>query len=137
MASNPYSTPYQHQTWNHFFFDRIREVQLEVHLLRAYLQQEESARIGGAGLKREISALSWVSSLLFDGRRGEVDMENTLRPVDALWLLALADSLLGSFGLFRGIPSEMENHAVALKEFFLSQCQELDPYSLRSSDVEG
>ena len=73
MASNSY----QHQTWNHLFFDRVREVQLEVELLKAYLQQEESGRIGGAGLKREIFALSRVSSLLFDG---------VYKPIREKWL---------------------------------------------------
>lgn len=57
---------YQHQTINHLIFDRIREVQIEVDLLRAYLQCEETGRVGGAGLKHEISALTDVSNLLFD-----------------------------------------------------------------------
>lgn len=62
----PHEVPYQHQTWNHLFFDRIRSVQLEIELMRAYLQREEDGRIGGAGLKQEIDALSAVSSILFD-----------------------------------------------------------------------
>lgn len=59
--------PYQHQIYNHLFFDRIRAVQLEVEFMKAYLEREESSRIGGAGLKREISTLEKISSLLFDG----------------------------------------------------------------------
>lgn len=57
---------YSHQTTNHLIFDRIREVQLEVDLLRSYLQCEETGRIGGAGLKHEISVLADVSTSLFD-----------------------------------------------------------------------
>ena len=57
---------YQHQTINHLIFDRVREIQLEVDLLRAYLQCEEVGRIGGAGLKHEISVLTDVSISLFD-----------------------------------------------------------------------
>lgn len=55
-------------------------------------------------------------------------MNKALRPVDALQLLTLVDVLSGQFGLVSGIPKEMENHVAALKEFFLSQCGELDPY---------
>lgn len=69
MGTNSKTTlypPYQHQTVNHLIFDRIRSVQLEVDLLRAYLTEEENSRIGGAGLKSEINALSRASTLLFD-----------------------------------------------------------------------
>lgn len=63
---SPYDVPYQHQTLNHLFFDRIREVQLEVEFMKSYLLREEEGRIGGAGLKGEIRALDRVSLLLFD-----------------------------------------------------------------------
>ena len=63
----PHDVPYQHQTWNHLVFDRIRAVQLEVRLLQSYLVEEESSRIGGAGLSGQIKALERCSSLLFDG----------------------------------------------------------------------
>lgn len=68
-----YEVPYQHQTYNHLIFDRIRSVQLEVELLKAYLEQDEFSRIGGAGLKDEIDVLAFVSHLLFD------DVYHTLR----------------------------------------------------------
>lgn len=55
-------------------------------------------------------------------------MNKPLRPVDALWLLVLADALYGSFAFFAGVPHEMEEHALALCSFFYSQCEELDPY---------
>lgn len=66
IPEKPMWDPYRHQTFNHLFFDRIRAVQLEVEFMMAYLEKEESGRIGGAGLKREIAALRKVSSLLFD-----------------------------------------------------------------------
>lgn len=49
--SSVYNVPYQHQTWNHLFFDRIRAVQIEVEFMQAYLLKEENSRSGGAGLK--------------------------------------------------------------------------------------
>lgn len=64
--SKPNSS-YNHQTYNHLFFDRIRAVQLEVEFMKSYLLREEEGRIGGAGLKGEIDALEKVSTLLFDG----------------------------------------------------------------------
>lgn len=60
------SVPYQHQTSNHLFFDRVRSLQFEVDLLCSYLKREEEGRIGGAGLASEIKALDKVSSILFD-----------------------------------------------------------------------
>ena len=63
---SPYSVPYQHQTWNHLFFDRIRTVQLDIELMKAYLVDEERGRTGGAGLLHEIESLTRCSSLLFD-----------------------------------------------------------------------
>ena len=60
------SVPYQHQTSNHLFFDRVRSLQFEVDLLCSYLKREEDGRIGGAGLASEIKALEKVSSILFD-----------------------------------------------------------------------
>ena len=62
----PYDIPYQHQTSNHLFFDRVRAVQFEVELLKTYLEAEEHGRDGGAGLAHEIKTLSDVSALLFD-----------------------------------------------------------------------
>lgn len=61
-----YSVPYQHQTSNHLFFDRVRSLQFEVDLLCSYLKREEEGRIGGAGLSFEIEALENVSRVLFD-----------------------------------------------------------------------
>lgn len=60
------SSNYVHQTYNHLFFDRVRAVQFEVDLLKAYLVDEENSRVGGAGLSSEISALNSVSTILFD-----------------------------------------------------------------------
>ena len=51
------SAPYQHQTSNHLFFDRVRSLQFEVDLLCSYLKREEEGRNGGAGLASEIKAL--------------------------------------------------------------------------------
>lgn len=61
-----YSVPYQHQTSNHLFFDKVRSLQFEVDLLCSYLKREEEGRIGGAGLDSEIEALEKVSCVLFD-----------------------------------------------------------------------
>lgn len=61
-----YSVPYQHQTSNHLFFDRVRSLQFEVDLLCSYLKREEEGRICGAGLSSEIEALENVSRVLFD-----------------------------------------------------------------------
>lgn len=61
-----YSVPYQHQTSNHLFFDRVRSLQFEVDLLCSYLKRFEEGRIGGADLASEIKALENVSSVLFD-----------------------------------------------------------------------
>ena len=64
--NSAYSVPYQHQTSNHLFFDRVRSLQFEVDLLCSYLKREEEGRNGGAGLASEIKALEKVSSILFD-----------------------------------------------------------------------
>lgn len=56
-----------HLTSNQLFFTKVRFLQFEVDLLRSYLLEEESSRVGGAGLSSEIEALEKVSSLLFDG----------------------------------------------------------------------
>lgn len=66
-GGSAYDVSYQHQTWNHLFFDRIRAVQLEIRLMQSYLAEEEASRIGGAGLSRQIKALERCSSILFDG----------------------------------------------------------------------
>lgn len=65
VKKSPYSVPYHHQTWNHLFFDRLRAVQLEIRFMQSYLQEEESGRIGGAGLSSEIAALSKCGDILF------------------------------------------------------------------------
>lgn len=77
MSDSPYSIPYQHQTYNHLFFDRIRAVQLEVVFLRSYLVIEENSRSGGAGLAGEIQALDSCSALLFDA---------VYKPLRSKWL---------------------------------------------------
>lgn len=65
-GGSAYDVPYQHQTWNHLFFDRIRAVQLEILLMRSYLVEEEAFRSGGAGLADQVRALESCSALLFD-----------------------------------------------------------------------
>lgn len=72
-----YSVPYQHQTSNHLFFERVRSLQFEVDLLCSYLKREEEGRIGGAGLVSEINALEKVSSVLFD---------EVYKPIRKKWL---------------------------------------------------
>lgn len=75
--SSVYNVPYQHQTWNHLFFDRIRAVQLEVEFMQAYLLKEENSRSGGAGLKGEIKALGHISNVLFN---------QVYKPIREKWL---------------------------------------------------
>lgn len=66
IGGSAYDVPYQHQTWNHLFFDRIRSVQLEIRLMQSYLVEEEASRSGGAGLSRQIKSLHRCSMILFD-----------------------------------------------------------------------
>ena len=57
---------YVHQTYNHLMFDRIRELQLDVELIKSYLIREETSRVGGADLADIIFALDRISSDVFE-----------------------------------------------------------------------
>ena len=57
---------YQHQTYNHLIFDKVRQIQLDVELVKSYLQQEENSRVGGADLAEVISALQTISTDIFE-----------------------------------------------------------------------
>lgn len=56
---------YQHQSWNHLVFDKVRSIQLDIEFLKAYLMANDFASADPRH-QSEIQALQECSTLLFD-----------------------------------------------------------------------